>query len=59
MIAAFSIFLLGTTVWGSTIPLAEKRTVPALNQQAFAEAQQRDSTAMRAFSSIEIKVSIS
>jgi len=37
-------------------PVLEVRTVTALNQPAFQEAQQRDNTATRAFSSTEIKV---
>ncbi len=38
------------------LPVAGKRTVTALNQAAFEEAQQRDDTAIRAFSSVPIKV---
>jgi hypothetical protein len=36
----------------------ERRTVTSLNQAAFQEAQQRDDTATRALSSVEIKVLI-
>jgi hypothetical protein len=37
-------------------PLLSPRNVTSLNQQAFEEAQQRDDTATRAFSSVPIKV---
>ncbi len=35
------------------------RTVTSLDQSAVAEAQQRDNTATRAFSNVQIKVTIS
>jgi hypothetical protein len=56
MIASLSALLLGAASIASTLPVVEKRTVTALNQAAFEEAQQRDDTATRAFSSIPIKV---
>jgi hypothetical protein len=56
MIAQFSALLLGAATLTSALPAVEKRTVPSLNQAAFKEAQQRDNTATRAFSSVEIKV---
>jgi hypothetical protein len=37
-------------------PLVQVRTVTALDEAAFAEAQVRDDTATRAFSNTEIKV---
>ncbi|KAH8670212.1 hypothetical protein BGZ60DRAFT_527696 [Tricladium varicosporioides] len=48
--------LLATLALTSASPL-EVRTVASLNQAAFEEAQQRDATATRAFSSTEIKTS--
>ena len=56
MIAPLSALLLGAAALTSAAPVVEKRVVTALNQQAFAEAQQRDNTATRALSSVEIKV---
>ena len=38
------------------LPVAEKRAVTTLDQVAFEEAQRRDDTATRAFSSVPIKV---
>jgi hypothetical protein len=56
MIAQISALLLGVAAFTTALPTsAEKRSVPALNQPAFQEAQQRDATATRAFSSVEIK----
>ena len=42
---------------GPTITPLQRRNVTSLDQAAFQEAQQRDDTATRAFSSIPIKVS--
>lgn len=57
MIAQFSALLLGAATLSSALPAAvEMRVVTALNQAAFEEAQQRDNTATRAFSAVEIKV---
>jgi len=52
------ISLLSTLLFGAALasPLVEVRTVTSLNQAAFKEAQQRDGTATRAFSSTAIKV---
>jgi len=47
--------LLASVALSFASPL-EVRTVAALNTAAFEEAQQRDNTATRAFSSVEIKV---
>jgi hypothetical protein len=47
--------ILGAIAFASASPV-EVRTVAALDQAAFAEAQQRDDTATRAFSSTAIKV---
>lgn len=55
MIASLPALLLGAAI-ASALPVAEKRTVTSLNEAAFEEAQQRDDTATRAFSSIPIKV---
>ncbi|KIW95084.1 uncharacterized protein Z519_03667 [Cladophialophora bantiana CBS 173.52] len=48
---------LGSASFGVAHPIVEKRAVTALDQAAFEEAQQRDDTATRAFSSIPIKTS--
>lgn len=56
MIAPLSALLFGAATLASAIPVIERRVVQELNQAAFAEAQQRDDTATRAFSSTEIKV---
>jgi hypothetical protein len=37
-------------------PIVDARTVTQLDQAAFEEAQQRDDTATRAFSNVQIKV---
>ncbi|KAF4632402.1 hypothetical protein G7Y89_g5722 [Cudoniella acicularis] len=55
MIASISL-LFSALVLASASPI-EVRTVAALNTAAFEEAQQRDDTATRAFSSTEIKTS--
>jgi hypothetical protein len=57
MIATFSL-LLSSVALSFASPLGDlaARTVTALNTAAFEEAQQRDDTATRAFSSTEIKV---
>jgi hypothetical protein len=54
MIASLSIFISCLAISFAS-PL-EVRTVSALNIAAFEEAQQRDDTATRTFSSTEIKV---
>jgi hypothetical protein len=56
MIALIYAALLGGTSLVTGLPVAEKRTVTALDQAAFEEAQQRDDTATRAFSSVPITV---
>lgn len=56
MIAPLSILLVGAAALASAIPVVEKRVVQALDQESFAEAQKRDDTATRAFSSTAIKV---
>jgi len=55
MISSLSI-LLCTAALAFASPFVEVRTVASLNQAAFEQAQQRDNTATRAFSSTEIKV---
>lgn len=57
MIAPLSILLLATAACISACPV--KRQVEELNEEAFAEAHQRDDTATRAFSNTAIKVCIS
>lgn len=54
MITPLSTLLLASLAYAS--PLLEVRTVTALDQASFAEAQKRDATATRAFSNTEIKV---
>jgi len=54
MLVRFCTLLLASLAYAT--PVIEVRTVTSLNQAAFEEAQQRDNTATRAFSSIEIKV---
>jgi hypothetical protein len=56
MIVSVSALVLATVAGSYAAPLLEARNVTALDQQAFEEAQQRDDTATRAFSSIPIKV---
>jgi hypothetical protein len=56
MIAPLYAILLGAAGLASALPAVEKRTVTALNTAAFNEAQQRDNTATRAFSAVQIKV---
>ena len=55
-IRTISSLLFGASALVASLPVSEKRTVAALNQAAFQEAQQRDATATRAFSSVAIKV---
>lgn len=55
MFTPLSALLFGVVALAS--PLVEVRTVSSLNQAAFEEAQQRDATATRAFSSTAIKTS--
>ncbi|KAL6242851.1 hypothetical protein RBB50_010497 [Rhinocladiella similis] len=57
MVALLYAALLGGASLIAGLPVAEKRTVTALDQAAFEEAQQRDDTATRAFSSVPIKTS--
>jgi len=54
MIGPLSALLLVSTVFAA--PILRPRVVQELDQAAFEEAQQRDDTATRAFSSTEIKV---
>jgi len=54
MIAPLSTLLFASIAYAS--PLLEVRTVTALDEASFEEAQQRDATATRAFSSTEILV---
>jgi hypothetical protein len=56
MIAPLYAILLGAAGLASALPTVEKRVVSALNTAAFNEAQQRDATATRAFSAVQIKV---
>ncbi|KAK5061588.1 hypothetical protein LTR84_008132 [Exophiala bonariae] len=57
MISPILTLLLGTASLVAAHPVAEKRAVTQLDQAAFEEAQQRDDTATRAFSSVPIKTS--
>ena len=60
MIASFSLLLSSVALsFASPLGPIEVRTVAALNTAAFEEAQQRDATATRAFSGIEIIVCFS
>jgi hypothetical protein len=56
MIATLYAILLGAAGLASALPTVDKRVVPSLNAAAFAQAQQRDATATRAFSAVQIKV---
>lgn len=56
MIFSVSTLVLATVAGSYAAPLLEARNVTALDQQGFEEAQQRDDTATRAFSSVPIKV---
>src|SRR5690349_14863294 len=57
MLGFLASLLLGATTFVSAIPAAlERRNVTALDPVAWAQAQQRDNTATRAFSNIEIQV---
>jgi hypothetical protein len=49
-------FLLGAASLVASRPVIEHRAVTQLDQAATEEAQQRDDTATRAFSSVPIKV---
>jgi hypothetical protein len=55
MLAPLSFLVLAAVSLTSTSPVV-RRAVQELNQKAFAEAQQRDDTATRAFSNTAIKV---
>jgi len=54
MLPPLSAFLFASVVFAS--PILNGRKVDALNEEATKEAHQRDDTATRAFSSIDIKV---
>ena len=56
MTPTIQVLLLLTATLVASLPIFQERTVTSLNQAAFEEAQQRDDTATRAFSSIPIKV---
>jgi hypothetical protein len=57
MFSSLSTLLLTAATLASASPIAlEPRNVTSLDQAAFAEAQQRDATATRAFSNTQIKV---
>ena len=56
MIVSVSTLVLSVVAASYAAPFLEARNVTTLNQQAFEEAQQRDATATRAFSSVPIKV---
>ena len=57
MIPVVSALLLGAASCVAALPVENgKRDVAALDQAAFAEAQVRDDTATRAFSSVPITV---
>jgi len=56
MIAPLYAILLGAAGLVSGLPAVDKRSVTSLNEAAFQEAQQRDNTATRAFSAVQIKV---
>jgi hypothetical protein len=58
MIAPLYAILLGAAGLVSGLPTVDKRTVTSLNEAAFEQAQQRDDTATRAFSAVQIKVRI-
>ncbi|KIX94489.1 uncharacterized protein Z520_09875 [Fonsecaea multimorphosa CBS 102226] len=57
MVSLLYALFLGSASLCAALPVAEKRAVTALDQASFEEAQQRDDTATRAFSSIPIKTS--
>jgi len=57
MISPLYAVLLGAAGLVSGLPAVDKRTVTALNTAAFEQAQQRDNTATRAFSAVQIHVS--
>ncbi len=56
MLGSLVPLLLGATTFVSAYPTVQRRNVTELDQTAFEQAQRRDNTATRAFSSIEIKV---
>ena len=58
MIVPLSFLLLAATSLTTASPAVIRRAVQKLNQEAFAEAQQRDDTATRAFSNTAIKVRV-
>lgn len=57
MIAPKITALLSLAALTSALPFFNKRVVASLDQAAFEEAQQRDATATRALSAVEIKTS--
>lgn len=48
--------VLGAAGLVAALPAIDKRSVTALNTAAFEQAQQRDDTATRAFSAVQIHV---
>lgn len=54
MYLSFPVLFLATSAFAS--PTVRKRVVASLDQAAFEEAQRRDDTATRAFSSVPITV---
>lgn len=56
MIIPVSGLILSVVASSYAAPFLQARNVLALDEQAFEEAQQRDNTATRAFSSVQIKV---
>ncbi|KAF6831952.1 hypothetical protein CPLU01_06469 [Colletotrichum plurivorum] len=55
MISKVSIALAFAAALASATPVLHRRVVTELNEEAFKEAQQRDATATRAFSDVQIK----
>jgi len=58
MIAPLYAILLGAPGLVSGLPTVDRRTVTSLNEAAFEQAQQRDNTATRAFSAVQIKARV-
>src|SRR5215475_5118196 len=56
MLGSLVPLLLGAATFVSAYPAVQRRNVTELDQAAFQQAQQRDNTATRAFSNVEIKV---
>lgn len=55
MVSSIWTLILGAASLVAAHPVTEKRAVTKLDQAAFEEAQQRDNTATRVFSSVPIK----